>query len=122
MKFLWTTIHVNNMDESLNFYKDVVGLKLKERFISNPGMEIAFLGDEETKIELICNKNLKSTMDAGKAISLGFKVDSVDDKIEFIKKIGIDIKSGPIQPNPSIKYFFVLDPNGVKIQFVEQFE
>jgi lactoylglutathione lyase len=85
-------------------------------------MEIAFLGDEETKIELICNKNLKSTMDAGKAISLGFKVDSVDDKIEFIKKIGIDIKSGPIQPNPSLKYFFVLDPNGVKIQFVEQLE
>ncbi|ODS49840.1 MAG: lactoylglutathione lyase, partial [Halanaerobium sp. 4-GBenrich] len=31
----------------------------------------------------------------------------------------IVIQSGPISPNPKIEFFFVLDPNGLKIQFVE---
>ncbi len=30
MKFLWTTILVNNMDESLKFYEEIVGLKMTE--------------------------------------------------------------------------------------------
>jgi lactoylglutathione lyase len=53
MKFLWTTILVNNMDESLKFYEEIVGLKLTERFQAGPGMEISFLGEGETKVELI---------------------------------------------------------------------
>jgi len=38
--------------------------------------------------------------------------------IKLVKEKGIDIHSGPFQPNPHIKYFFVMDPNGLKIQFV----
>ncbi|HCX61202.1 MAG TPA: glyoxalase, partial [Clostridiales bacterium] len=56
MKFLWTTIHVKNMEESLAFYQDVVGLKLMNRFNAGPGMEISFLGEGETKLELICSE------------------------------------------------------------------
>jgi lactoylglutathione lyase len=39
--------------------------------------------------------------------------------MKFIKEKSIEIESGPIQPNPNVKFFYVLDPNGVKIQFVE---
>jgi len=39
--------------------------------------------------------------------------------MEIVKEKGIDIESGPIQPNPQTKFFFVLDPNGYRIQFVE---
>lgn len=119
MKFLWTTLLVNNMDESLKFYEEIVGLKLDKRFQAGPGMEISFLGQGETKVELICNENLKK-LDAGNRVTLGFKVDSLDEKINFIKERGIKIITGPLQPNPSIKYFIIQDPNGVKIQFAEQ--
>lgn len=119
MKFLWTTILVNNMDESLNFYEEIVGLKLTERFQAGPEMEISFLGQGETKIELICNKRLKK-LDAGNRVTLGFKVESLEEKINYIKEKGIIIITGPTQPNPSIKYFIIKDPNGVKIQFAEQ--
>jgi lactoylglutathione lyase len=37
----------------------------------------------------------------------------------FMKENGIAIHSGPFQPNPGIRFFYVLDPNGLKIQFVE---
>jgi len=39
--------------------------------------------------------------------------------IEVIKEKGLEVESGPFQPNPHIKFFHVKDPNGVSIQFVE---
>ena len=119
MKFLWTTILVNNMDESLKFYEGILGLKLADRFQAGPGMEISFLGEGETKIELICNENLKK-LDAGNRVTLGFNVESLDEMVQFVKDKGINIITGPVQPNPRIKYFIIQDPNGVKIQFAEQ--
>jgi len=105
------------MEESLKFYQEIVGLKLERRFEAGPGVEIAFLGDGETKIELICNEENKN-VNLGEDISLGFEVDSVDDMMALVKEKGIAVHSGPFQPNPHIKFFFVLDPNGLRIQFV----
>ena len=53
MSFCWATITVNDLEESLSFYQDIVGLTVDRRFQAGPGMEIVFLGDGETKVELI---------------------------------------------------------------------
>lgn len=121
MKFLWTTILVNNMEESLKFYQEFLELKLERRFSGAPGMEICFLGEGETKIELICNEKIKN-INPGNAVTLGFKVDSLDKAVQSVNKRGIEIKTGPVQPNPHIRYFIIKDPNGVKIQFAEQLD
>lgn len=118
MKFCWTTIIVKNMEESLKFYQEIVGLPLDRRYRARPGTEIAFLGDGETKIELICYESVPNVI-IGQDISLGFEVKSLDEMMEYVKARGIAIHSGPIEPNPHIKFFFILDPNGLKIQFVE---
>ncbi len=55
----------------------------------------------------------------GKDISLGFAVDSVDEMMAFVKEKGIAIHSCPFEPSPHVKFFYVLDPNGLKIQFLE---
>lgn len=117
MKFCWTTIHVKDMEKSLKFYEEIVGLKINNRFNAGPNMEIVFLGQGETQIELIYDEEKDINM--GKSISLGFEVESVDNMINFIKEKGIEVHSGPFQPNPSTKFFYVEDPNGLKIQFVE---
>lgn len=118
MSFCWTTIQVKDMNESLKFYEDVVGLKIMQRIEISPDMEIAFLGSGETQIELVYNKK-DSDINFDENISLGFKVSSVEEKIAFIKVKGLEVHSGPFKPNPSIIFFFILDPNGLKIQFVE---
>ncbi|WP_341877772.1 VOC family protein [Defluviitalea saccharophila] len=118
MKFLWSTLKVNNMEESLKFYQEIVGLTIDRRFHAGPETEIAFLGDGETKIELVCTQQ-SEPVNIGRDISWGFEVNSVDEMIAFIKEKGIDIHSGPFEPNPHVKFFYVLDPNGLKIQFVE---
>ena len=118
MNFCWCTITVNNMDDSLKFYQEIVGLSISRRYTAGAGVEISFLGEGETKVELICHTNQKATGNS-EGISLGFKVKSVDEMIKVIKEKGLEVESGPFQPNPQIKFFYVKDPNGVSIQFVE---
>lgn len=117
MRFCWCTLAVKDMDESLEFYREIVGLPVNRRFSAGPDTEIAFLGEGETQIELICPG--KCGIRTGGDISLGFQVESVDEMMEFVREKGIGIDSGPFQPNPHVRFFFALDPNGWKIQFVE---
>lgn len=118
MNFCWTTLHVKDLKESLDFYENIVGLNVDRRLDMGPNNAIVFLGEGETKLELIYDANEKN-IDMGKSISIGFEVESVDEKIKFIKSKGIQIYSGPFSPAPTTKFFFIMDPNGLKVQFVE---
>lgn len=118
MKFNWCTIQVNDLEESIKFYQEVVGLTIDRRFQAGPDTEIAFLGDGETKVELICNKGTESVA-IGSDISLGFQADSLEKIMELLKEKNIPVHGGPFQPNPHIRFIYVLDPNGLKIQFSE---
>ncbi len=118
MKFCWCTISVSNLEQSIRFYQQIVGLSLNRRFVAGPGVEIAFLGTGGTEIELICDSNRQAPVHK-EGISLGFSVSSLDKQIEFIKEKGLEVEGGPLQPNPNVRFFFVKDPNGVSIQFVE---
>lgn len=44
---------VKNLEESLKFYKEIVVLNVSRSFKAGPEVEIAFLGDGKTKVELI---------------------------------------------------------------------
>jgi lactoylglutathione lyase len=90
MKFCWSTLRVKNLEESLKFYEEIIGLSVNNRFKAGPD------------------------------ISWGFKVDSLDDMMKVVKEKGITIESGPVQPSPHTRFFFIKDPNGMKIQLVEQ--
>ena len=118
MNILWATINVINLKETLYFYQQVVGLKIQRRLDMGRGNSITFLGDGETKLEIICTNDYKD-VDYGDSISLGFEVDSLEDQMALVKREGIAIHSGPFSPAPGMSFFFVSDPNGLKIQFVE---
>ena len=119
MRYCWTTVLVKDLDESIAFYRDIVGLPVNRRFEADRGSEIAFLGSGETQVELIQRKGPPA--EPGDAVTLGFAVDSLDQTLAFIKEKGIAVESGPFQPNDHIKFFYVLDPNGVKVQFSQSF-
>jgi lactoylglutathione lyase len=119
MDFCWCTLQVKDMNASLKFYEGVVGLKLKRRFSPAEGMEIAFLGEGATQVELICNykEENKPSCDG---ISLGFETRSLDDTMNFIHSKGIKIQGGPYEPNPHTRFIYVQDPDGYRVQFVER--
>ncbi len=115
MKICWCTVTVSDLDESIKFYEDIVGLKLERRVPTGADGEIAFMGGGETKLELL--SGAKPVI--GEDISLGFEVDSLAEKMAFVADKGIKIHSGPFEPNPHVRFFFVKDPGGLKIQFIE---
>lgn len=118
MKFCWSTLLVKDMETSLKFYQEIVGLKISRRFQPAPCTDIAFLGEGETNIELIYNESHRE-VNVGSDISWGFEVDSLEKTLALVKEKGYDVQGGPFQPNPHVKFIYVLDPNGMKIQFVE---
>ncbi|HBA60895.1 MAG TPA: glyoxalase [Elusimicrobia bacterium] len=118
MKFCWCTIGVKDLEKSIKFYKEILGLPVCKRFSAGPKMEICFMGEGETKVELVCGSDYKAKNDA-KAVSLGFEVKSVEETIAFIKEKGLKVDDGPYQPNPHIKFFYIKDPDGISIRLVE---
>jgi len=120
MKFLWTTIYVTNLDESIAFYSDLVGLRLLRRFPAGPGMEIAFMGngvEGETTVELLADSSNRAG-NPGEFVSIGFAVDSMEAMLQTVKSKNIPVHSGPIE-TPASKFFTVKDPNGLSVQFFQ---
>ena len=117
MKFLWTTIHVNDLNASVEFYTTKVGLELRRRFTAGPETEMAFLGVGETEIELIhvSHEKLSGNIEG---ISIGFDCEDVETHRNQLSKAGI-IVTEMISPNPSLKFFYAKDPDGVNVQFVQ---
>ncbi|MCH4889613.1 VOC family protein [Acidaminobacter sp. JC074] len=117
MKNLWTSIFVKNMDESVKFYHEILGLEMDRRYSPGPGMEIAFLGKGETKFELMCQEGFEVSHTA--SVSTGFQVASLEESYQQMKTLGVKIATEPFSPSPYISFFFIEDPDGYRIQLVE---
>lgn len=118
MKFCWSTLYVRDLDRSIQFYRDTIGLSLLRRFKEGGQIEIAFVGDGTTQLELIHDTS-RPGGDVGGDISWGFAVDSLDEAFQKMKVQGVKILCAPVQPAPHVRFFFIEDPNGFKIQIVQ---
>ena len=121
MNFLWVTITVNNLDESIKFYEDIIGLKLSSRRRSGGDKEIAFLEDGKsiTLVELYCYDEGSPVL-VGQDYSIGFETDSVEECIKLANEKNLKILSDILQPSPKVKFFFIADPDGRKVQLLER--
>ncbi|MBN1518996.1 MAG: VOC family protein [Spirochaetales bacterium] len=119
MGFCWVTLNVSDLDASLAFYTKLVGLELDRRFEPVPGTSIAFVGKGGTQVELIRNNNNPDPVH-GKDVSLGFTVASLEDKLSDLKGAYSGPVLGPFEPGPGIRFIYIEDPDGTRIQFVEE--
>jgi len=115
MRFNYVTLSVKDMDASIRFYEEIVGLPLKRRFPSRPGTEIAFLGEGETEVELISGREEGQT--PNDCVFLGFEAESLEDTINLLRQKGYETDGNIISPAPDFSFFFARDPDGYKIQF-----
>ena len=116
MKMQHVTILTKYFDEEIKFYEDYAGLKIVRDM--RPHMDLVFLADgpEETKVEIIRNQEAEDS--GNQFISMGFGTDDAETlREEYIAK-GLETTE-LISPNPHVKFFYVMDPAGVRVQFVE---
>ncbi len=124
MRFLHTSITVRNMDESLRFYTEVLGLKFERRHpIPENHAEIAFVQDPESggRIELTYWEG-KETFEPGEQLDhLAFEVDDMDAFLGKVRARGVKVAKEPysLQGGTS-RLAFVLDPNDVWIELIER--
>jgi methylmalonyl-CoA epimerase len=97
MKIDHVGIAVKSVDESLKFYRDILGLELKEiEVMEDRGLKIAFLKTGESKIELLeptsDDSNIAKFIEKkGEGIHhLALEVDDVDENIESMEKLGTE--------------------------------
>jgi lactoylglutathione lyase len=126
MRFLHTMIRVNNLDESLRFYSEVLGMKVHSKTDYPDGkFTLAFLGfgsdkDSDVTIELTYNwdRDRYTLGDAYGHIALG--VADIYDTCEKIRARGGKIvrEPGPMKHGTTV-IAFVEDPNGYKIELIQ---
>lgn len=125
MRLLHTMLRVGNLEKSLDFYCDVLGMKLlRKKDYPNGKFTLAFVGYGEeadhTVLELTHNWDTDS-YDLGNAyghIALG--VEDIYSTCESIRQQGgkITREPGPMKHGTTV-IAFVEDPDGYKVELIE---
>ena len=125
MKYLHTMIRVNHLDESINFYTNVLGMNLLSKEDYPDGeFTLAFLSYGKTKqdpcIELTYNYG-KHSYELGNAfghIALG--TEDIKGACEKVRTMGGKVvrEPGPMKHGTTV-IAFVEDPNGYKIELIQ---
>ena len=126
MRILHSMIRVNDLEESIKFYTEVLGMSLiREKEYPEGKFSLAFLGygkeTEETVIELTYNWD-KSEYDHGNAFGhIALEVDDIYKACNEIKKQGTKVirDPGPMMGS-KLLLAFIEDPNGYKIELIEK--
>jgi lactoylglutathione lyase len=124
MRILHTSITVKNMDESIRFYRDIVGLELqRRREVPENKAEIAFLSDKESgaQIELTYWKE-KTDWNSGDELDhLAFGVPDMDEAMKMFRERGVDIAREPYSLRGSTtRIAFIKDPNDIWLEIIER--
>jgi len=120
-------ITVRNIDRSLAFYVDLLGLKLVVRRPGLHGDEIAFLSAGNSMLELVCPATgalLAEDVAVGRAgvRHLTFDFDNVDETYSRLEAAGVEMVEAPrLAYNADIvrKVAFCRDPDGLLIELTE---
>ena len=102
--------------ETVEFFQWLLDLPISREIVT-PGGKITFLGNDETKFEII--ENSKAEKINAKGVTVGFAVDDLDAKLAMLD--GKQIPYGKIiSPAPNVRFALFNDLNGLEIQLFEE--
>lgn len=117
MHFCHVTIQTARFDDEVAFYTTYVGLAI-QRDMRGMGRPMVFLANAAggTEVELIGRPD---AADAGNEfLSIGFVAPDLDALHELLAADGLN-PTDFVQPAPQVRFFFVKDPAGVNVQFMQ---
>ena len=126
MRVLHTMLRVGNLERSIAFYTEVLGMQILRREDYPEGkFTLAFVGYQPEKdgavLELTYNYGVEN-YDLGTAFGhVAIEVDDAYRACELVKQKGGKVlrEAGPMLHGSTV-IAFVADPDGYKIEFIEQ--
>lgn len=126
MRLLHTMLRVGNLEKSLDFYQNILGMKLLRRKDYPEGrFTLAFVGygdeTDSTVLELTHNWDTEQ-YDLGNAYGhIAVEVDNAYESCERVKEKGGNVvrEAGPMKHGTTV-IAFVEDPDGYKIEFIQK--
>ena len=126
MRILHTMIRVGDLDRSIRFYTEALGMQLLRRK-DYPGgsFTLAFVGygseEESAVIELTHNWDT-SSYDLGSGFGhIAIATDDIEGACDRVRSLGgrVTREPGPMKHGSTV-IAFVEDPDGYKIEFIER--
>ena len=126
MRILHTMLRVGNLEKSLEFYTQVLGMKLLRRKDYPDGkFTLAFVGYQDeangTVLELTHNWDT-SSYNLGEGFGhIAVEVDDAYQACENTEKLGgkVTREAGPMKHGTTV-IAFIEDPDGYKIEFIQK--
>jgi len=126
MRILHTMLRVGDLDESIRFYTEVLGMKLFSRKDYPDGkFTLAFVGyaknPEQAEIELTHNWGVDKYEPGNAYGHIALGVDDIYEVCDQIRAAGgaITREPGPMKHGTTV-IAFVVDPDGYKIELIEE--
>jgi lactoylglutathione lyase len=120
-KLLHTRYRVSDLEKTVHFYKDVLGLEETHRSKSPRGSELVFFkapgSDEEIEI---CKFEGSGPVNVGSDIThLAFEVDSIEEFAKHAASKGYPLSDGPTKTGSGGVIAFIDAPEGYEVELIE---
>lgn len=121
-KLLHTRMRVSDMDQTIQFYRDVLGLEVLEQKVSPRGSHLAFLKvpNSEELIELCSFPASGPVKVQEDLVHLAFQVDNLDETIAQLAEKHIKITDGPTKTSSGSRFIFIDAPDGYEVELIER--
>jgi len=123
LKILHTCLNVSDMEKSIGFYTNQIGLTfVNRREIKENNAEIAFLKDEAgNAIELTHWRDKKTLAEGDNFDHIAFQVEDVQATISSLRDHGVTIAMEPYSlSGSSSKIAFIKDPDGNWLELIQK--
>ncbi|HLZ33328.1 MAG TPA: VOC family protein [Nitrospira sp.] len=121
-KFLHTRMRVTDMDQTIRFYTEVLGLEVLERKTSPRGSHLAFLrvSNSDELIELCSFPPSGPVRVQEDLVHLAFQVENLDDTVAALNRKGVTITDGPTKTASGSRFIFIDAPDGYEVELIER--
>ncbi len=121
-KLLHTRMRVSDLDQTIRFYTNVLGLEVLERKTSPRGSQLAFLKapNSEELIELTSFPPSGPVTVQEDLVHLAFQVESLDETIASLNAKGVKVTDGPTQTSSGSRFIFIDAPDGYEVELIER--
>jgi lactoylglutathione lyase len=120
-KLLHTRYRVNDLERTVKFYRDVLGLKEIKRHKSPRGSELVFLEvpGSQVQLEITYFPGGGPVQVQPDLTHLAFEVESLEEFAKHLEKLGIKYCDGPTTSSTGTKFAFIDAPEGYEIELIE---